>query len=70
MTSLLMSKAKAKHTKDIPLITNSAENLGFCLNNMLKAGAVLASVDLTKDQASRVQSFAAMHKVYQFIYLF
>ncbi|XP_078381457.1 sperm receptor for egg jelly-like [Oculina patagonica] len=43
MTSLLMSKAKAKNVVDIPLITKSAENLGSCLNNMLKVGAVIAS---------------------------
>ncbi len=43
MTSLLMSKAKAKNVVDIPLITKSAENLGSCLKNMLKVGAVIAS---------------------------
>ena len=43
MTSLVILKAQTKNTTDIPLIKKSAENLGSCLNNMLKAGATLAS---------------------------
>lgn len=43
MTSLLMSKERAKNTTDVPLITKSAQNLGSCLNNMLKAGAEFAT---------------------------
>ncbi len=52
MTSLLMSKAKAKNVVDIPLITKSAENLGSCLNNMLKVGAVIASRNSDSSQVS------------------
>lgn len=55
MTSLLRSKAKAKNVIDIPLITSSAKNLGFCLNNKLKIGAVMASGNLDSLQASGVQ---------------
>lgn len=55
MTSLLRSKAKAKDVIDITLITTSAKNLGFCLNNMLKIGAVKASGNLDSLQASGVQ---------------
>lgn len=42
MALLLMSKAQAKNTTDIPLIVRTAENVGSCLNNMLKAGAQFA----------------------------
>ncbi|KAL9965156.1 hypothetical protein ACROYT_G028918 [Oculina patagonica] len=54
MTSLLMSKAKAKNVVDIPLITKSAENLGSCLNNMLKVGAVIASRNSDSSQGKHV----------------
>lgn len=54
MTSLLMSKAKAKNVVDIPLITKSAGNLGSCLNNMLKVGAVIASRNSDSGQVSYV----------------
>ncbi|XP_022787369.1 polycystic kidney disease protein 1-like 2 [Stylophora pistillata] len=43
MTSLLWRTAKLKDVVDIPLVTQSAENLGSCLNSVLKAGAVIAS---------------------------
>ena len=43
MTSLLWNIAQSKDVADIPLITQSAENLGSCLNSVLKAGAVIAS---------------------------
>lgn len=55
MTSFLMSKAKAKNVNDIPLITSSAKNLGFCLNNKLKIGAVMASGTSVPLQASGSQ---------------
>ncbi|KAL9965160.1 hypothetical protein ACROYT_G028923 [Oculina patagonica] len=54
MTSLLMSKAKAKNVVDIPLITMSAENLGSCLNNMLNVGAVIASRNSDSSQGRHV----------------
>ncbi len=43
MTSLLWSTAKLKDVADIPLVIQSAKNLGSCLNSVLKAGAVNAS---------------------------
>ncbi|KAL9976392.1 hypothetical protein ACROYT_G013690 [Oculina patagonica] len=46
MTSLLWRTAQLKDVADIPLIIQSAENLGSCLNSLLKAGAVIASGDL------------------------
>ena len=52
MTSLLISKAKAKNVNDIPLITSSAKNLAFCLNNKLKIGALMASGTSVSLQAS------------------
>ena len=55
MTSLLMYKAKAKDVHNIPLITNAAKNLGFCLNNKLKIGAVMASGTSLSLQASDLQ---------------
>ena len=55
MASLLRSKAKAMNVIDIPLITNSAKNLGFCLSNKLKIGAVMASGKSDSLQASDLQ---------------
>lgn len=52
MASLMMFKAQAKNTTDLPLITKSAENLGSCLNNMLKVGSVVASGNSNRDQVS------------------
>ncbi|KAJ7370174.1 hypothetical protein OS493_033799 [Desmophyllum pertusum] len=46
MTSLLWNIAQLKDVVDIPLVTQSAENLGSCLNSVLKAGAVIASGNL------------------------
>ena len=57
MTSLLMSKAQTKNTTDVPLITKSAENLGSCLNNMLKVGGVIASGNSNRAQASGVHLY-------------
>ena len=57
MTSLLMSKAQAKSTTDVPLITKSAQNLGSCLNNMLKAGAEFASGNADSPKASGLHYF-------------
>ena len=59
MTSLLMSKAKAKNVNDISLITSSAKNLGFCLNNKLKIGALMASGTSVSLQASGLQMWLA-----------
>ena len=59
MTSLLTYKAQARNTTDAPLIIKSAENLGTCLNNMLKTGAEIAASSDAKiaDEASRVIEF-------------
>ena len=46
MTSLLLSIAELKDLANIPLVTQSAENLGSCLNSLLKTGRVIASGDL------------------------
>jgi len=43
MASLLWNAAQQKHMDDIPLITLSAENLGSCLNNVLKSASIIAS---------------------------
>lgn len=43
MTSFLWNTTRAKDVAKIPLVTQSAENLGTCLNNLLKAGSVIAS---------------------------
>lgn len=45
MTSLLWRTAQLKEVAYIPLVTQSAENLGTCLNSVLKTGAVIASGD-------------------------
>ena len=59
MTLLLMSKAQAKNTTDVPLITKSSQNLGSCLNNMLKAGAEFAAGNSSMAQVSVVKLFIA-----------
>ena len=46
MTSLLLSIAELKDLANIPLISKSAENLGSCLNSLLRTGRVIASGDL------------------------
>ena len=46
MTSILWRIAQLKGETDILLVTQSAENLGSCLNSLLKTGAVIASGDL------------------------
>lgn len=55
MTSLLLSKAKAKNVNEITLITSSAKSLGFCLNSELKIGTVMASGTSVPLQASGLQ---------------
>ncbi|CAH3159297.1 unnamed protein product [Pocillopora meandrina] len=45
MTSLLWSIAQKRDVADISLTKQSAENLASCLNTVLKAAAVTASVD-------------------------
>lgn len=49
MTSLLWRTAQLKDAADIPLLTQSAENLLLCLNSLLKAGAAIATRDLGTD---------------------
>lgn len=49
MTSLLWRTTQLKDAADIPLLTQSAENLLLCLNSLLKAGAAIASRDLGSD---------------------
>ena len=45
MTSLLRNTTQSKNVDDIPLVTQSAENVALCLNSILKAGARIASGD-------------------------
>ncbi|XP_078376213.1 polycystin family receptor for egg jelly-like [Oculina patagonica] len=45
MTSFLWNSSQSKDVANIPLVTQSAENLGSCLNSVLKAGASIASGD-------------------------
>ena len=54
MTSLLWNTTQAKDVAKIQLVTQSAENLGFCLNSLLKEGAVLASGDGGSDGEEKV----------------
>ena len=61
MTSLMMFKAQAKNTTDLPLITKSAENLGSCLNNILKVGSVVASGISSRDQVSASHHFLGVN---------
>ena len=46
MTSLLLSIAELKDLANISLVTQSAKNLGSCLNSLLRTGRVIASRDL------------------------
>ena len=46
MTSFLWNTAQAKDVAKILLVTQSAENLVSCLNSLLKAGTVIASIDV------------------------
>ena len=54
MASFLWNTTQAKDVVMIPLVTLSAENLGFCLNSLLKAGAVIASGDVGSDLQEKV----------------
>jgi len=54
MTSFLWNTAQAKEVAKVPLVTQSAENLGSCLNSLLKAGAVIASGDDGSDLQEKV----------------
>jgi len=56
MTSFLWNTTQAKDVAKIPLVTQSAGNLGFCLNSLLKAGADLASGDDSSDHQEKVNS--------------
>ena len=55
MASFLWNATQAKDVVKIPLVTQSAENLGFCLNSLLKAGAVIASGDVHSDLEEKVK---------------
>ena len=46
MTSFLWNTTQVKDVAKILLFTQSAENLVSCLNSLLKAGAVIASIDV------------------------
>jgi len=54
MTSFLRNTAQAKDVAKIPLVTQSAGNLGSCLNSLLKAGADIASKDVGSDNQEKV----------------
>ena len=54
MASFLWNTAQAKDVAKILLVTQSAENLVSCLNSLLKAGAVIASVDVGSDLQEKV----------------
>ena len=54
MASFLWNTAQAKDVAKILLVTQSAENVVSCLNSLLKAGAVIASVDVGSDLQEKV----------------
>jgi len=54
MTSFLWNTTQAKDVAKIPLVTQSAENLGTCLNSLLKAGSVMASREVGSDLPKQV----------------
>ena len=54
MTSFLWNTSQAKDVLKIPLVTQTAGNLGTCLNSLLKAGAVIASRDVGSDLQRQV----------------
>ena len=54
MTTFLWNTTLTKDVKKIPLVTQSAENLGSCLNSLLEAGAVIASGDVFFDLQEKV----------------
>ena len=54
MTALLRNTTQSKNVDEIPLVTQSAENLATCLNSMLKAGARIASVDFDSSFQAQV----------------
>ena len=54
MTSFLWNTTQEKDVAKIPLVTQSAENLGSCLNSLLKAGEVIASGDVRSDLQEKV----------------
>ena len=54
MTSLLRNTTQSKNVDEIPLVTQSAENLASCLNSMLKAGASIASVNFDASLQAQV----------------
>jgi len=54
MTSFLWNTTQAKDVAKVLLVTQSAENLGSCLNSLLKAGAVIASGDVGSDLREKV----------------
>ena len=54
MTSFLWNTTQAKDVAKILLVAQSAENLVSCLNSLLKAGAVIALVDVGSDLQEKV----------------
>ena len=54
MTSLLRNTTQSKDVDEIPLVTQSAENLASCLNSMLKAAARIASGDFDSSLQAQV----------------
>ena len=54
MTTFLWNTTLTKDVKKIPLVTQSAENLGSFLNSLLEAGAVIASGDVVFDLQEKV----------------
>ena len=55
MTSFLWNTTQTKDVAKIPLVTQSAENLAFCLNSLLMAGELIASTsDVDSDLQEKV----------------
>ena len=46
-TNFLWSTVQLKDVADLSLVTRSAENLGWCLQSVLKISAEMASIDST-----------------------
>ena len=44
MVSFLKARADERESSELPVIPQSAENLVYCLGNVMKAGALIATV--------------------------
>lgn len=55
MVLFLKTRANEKETLDLPLIQQSAENLVHCLKNVLRAGALIATVKTANASISDIQ---------------